>query len=108
MFDSNTWIVEVENRSASPQAFSVSAVCVPSVLAKRAAAAGKRGPPGPRGPQDRRGREASIGPQGPQGPRGSSSVPLTYVSKDFTGDSGTPTTADATAPTTRSTSGAVG
>ncbi len=94
-FDSNTWIVEVENHSASPQAFSVSAVCVPSVLAKRAAAAGKRGPPGPRGPRGRPGPRGVTGPQGPQGPPGSSSVPLSYVSEDFTGDSGTPTKADA-------------
>ena len=95
VFDSNTWFVEVENHSASPQAFSISAVCVPSVLAKRGAAAGKRGPRGPRGRRGPRGPRGVTGAQGPQGPQGSSSVPLTYVSEDFTGDSGTPTKAEA-------------
>ncbi len=87
-FDSNTWLVEVENlNQQTPEKFGVSAVCVSSQLAKRAPArAGKRGRRGPRG---------VTGPQGPQGPKGSDAVPLTYVQKDFTADGNKQTSAEA-------------
>ncbi len=74
-FDSDTWYVEVENRTDRAEGFRVSAVCVPSTVTKRAPGqVRKRGP---------RGRPGPRGATGPQGPAGSDAVPLSYVSSDF-------------------------